>query len=82
MYAAWRSKKLVFDNTSLAEVAAILEDTYGAKVLLSDEKLRERRVSGEINAEEKEALLKALATLYNLDINEQTDKTIVIKASN
>jgi ferric-dicitrate binding protein FerR (iron transport regulator) len=82
VYAAWRSKKLVFDNTSLAEVAAILEDTYGAKVLLSDEKLRERRVSGEINAEEKEALLKALATLYNLDINEQTDKTIVIKASN
>jgi len=79
VYAAWKDRKLLFDNTSLAEVSHILEDTYGVKVLLADPQLATRKVSGEINASEKQTLLKALSTLYNLEITEHTDKTLVIQ---
>jgi ferric-dicitrate binding protein FerR (iron transport regulator) len=70
-YAAWKDRKLVFDQTSLAEVATILEDTYGLKVVLADPALAQRRISGEIAATEKESLLKALGLVYDLRIVQQ-----------
>ncbi len=79
VYAAWKDKKLLFDNTSLGEVGHILEDTYGVKVVLANPQLAVRKISGEINVSEKKNLLKALAMLYNLEITEQADQTLVIR---
>jgi ferric-dicitrate binding protein FerR (iron transport regulator) len=70
-YAAWKDRKLVFDDTPLAEVATILADTYGLEVVLADTALAQRRISGEIAATEKESLLKALGLVYDLRIVQQ-----------
>ena len=38
--SAWQTGKLTFDGTTLQEVAQMLEDTYGVKVVIADPELR------------------------------------------
>ncbi|WP_234734948.1 FecR family protein [Tellurirhabdus bombi] len=67
-FAAWRDQRFVFDNTPLREVVAMLNDTYGMKVELSDDELALRTLTGTFRARTADALLEALAELLELRI--------------
>jgi ferric-dicitrate binding protein FerR (iron transport regulator) len=43
---AWKQSKLVFDNTSMDEVAAIISRYYGVKVNFSDSAIRKKKIGG------------------------------------
>lgn len=77
--SSWKDRKLVFNNTSLREIGAIIEDSYGLKVAIADESLAQRRVNGEIPISNKTALLKALEQLYNLKITPGTKNTLLFE---
>lgn len=65
-YAAWKDNKLVFDETSVAEVATRLSDTYGVQVVVADSALSQRRLSGSFPAGELNAALRALEKSFHL----------------
>ncbi len=78
IYSSWKDMKFVFENTSVKEIAVIIEDKYGIKVNLLGQGLAERKISGEITIGGKQTLLKAIETLYNLKITENGNNTITI----
>jgi len=70
-YSAWQQHKLVFDNTPIAEVAQLLEDTYGLTVRFDDPTLAQRRLSGTVPSRNRQVLLNAIATLLDGRMEEQ-----------
>lgn len=78
-FTAWRQQKLYFDETPLADLAKILEDTYGKKVLIRDERLRTKKLSGEISAEDMDKVLLAVSRLFSIKIS-QKDDTVFLES--
>ncbi len=72
-FTAWRDQKLFFDDTSLADLAKILQDTYGKKVVISNETLRSKKLSGEISAEDMDKVLLAVSRLFSIQITQHKD---------
>lgn len=77
--SAWIERKLVFNGTTIREIAHIIEDTYGTKAIVESEELGNRKVNGEILIQDKMLLFKGLSALYNLKIVQINDKTIRIE---
>jgi transmembrane sensor len=63
----WQEKRFVFDETRLFEVAAMIEESYGLKVVIRSETLAHRTLMGSFRAENVDELLQTISEL--LDIN-------------
>jgi transmembrane sensor len=74
----WKDKRFIFDKTPLSEVAIMLENTYGMKVIIRDKDLAAKQISGEIPTSERKSLLLALSSLYALKIDEVNKDTLLI----
>ncbi len=77
LYTSWRNHELVFDETPLAQIARVLEDTYGRKVVFKKPALAQYRISGTIPSDNVDILLSALAKSSNIRI-EQQDNTVLV----
>lgn len=64
--AAWQDGTLVFDRASLAEVAATLNRYRTSRIVIRDEALAERTVSGVFNAAEPDAALNAVTAALGI----------------
>lgn len=61
---AWKDKKIVFDNTSLADVAVFIKDHYGEEIVISDDSLARKTITAFMPNDNLDVLLKSLeATL-------------------
>jgi transmembrane sensor len=79
VYVGWKDNRFVFDQTPLSEVAIMIENTYGIKVVM-DKELTTKQISGEIPTSERKSLLLALSTLYGLKINnKQSNDTLFMQ---
>ena len=65
-YAAWKDARLVLDETTIAEMAARLQDTYGIQVVVQTPELNERKVTGTIPVRDLDVLLLALEEAFHL----------------
>ncbi|MDB5234368.1 MAG: hypothetical protein JWR44_1361 [Hymenobacter sp.] len=65
-YAAWKDAQLVLDETTIAEMAARLQDTYGIEVVVETPGLNERKVTGTIPVRDLDVLLLALEEAFHL----------------
>ena len=70
-YLEWRNNRLVFVGTTLQEIAQLLEDNYGYRVVFEDDSLRQKKFTGSSSVVEIEELIDKLSRLYDL----QVDKT-------
>ncbi len=68
LYAAWRRNQLVFVSTPLAEVAQLLEDNYGLKVVFKDAALANEKFTATIRGRNPNVLLKVLAESFGLTV--------------
>ncbi|PSR54949.1 hypothetical protein AHMF7605_16275 [Adhaeribacter arboris] len=78
VYSSWIHKKLLFDDTSIQEIAGLLQDNYGFRVKLADPALMNRRLTGEVYVEDVETLLTALSKSFQLEMI-QKGNTLIIK---
>ena len=60
-YVSWKEKQLVFEETSLLEIAGILRETYGMTLVLPEEKYYYEKITGTIPSGNTDELLDALA---------------------
>lgn len=67
-YTSWTDNELVFDGTTLAEIAQLLEDNYGYEVDIIDPALADKRFKGRTPAGEVESLLQQLEKVFQLTI--------------
>ncbi len=71
IYAAFRNHKMAFADTPLAEVARVLQDTYGYQVSFANAAIANRRFTGTIPTNRIDILFTALEKLFNLKITEE-----------
>jgi ferric-dicitrate binding protein FerR (iron transport regulator) len=67
-YLSWIRHKLIFKNTSIAEIKTLLEETYGLTVTIPDSRLLNEKISGSVPSNNVESLLFALSESFNYQI--------------
>ena len=82
-YLAWTESKLVFDNTSMKELAEIIKEHYGVEVLLKGSDLSYKTITGIMPNDSLDVLLQSLEATQDFLI-QRTNGTITItyKANN
>lgn len=78
LLTSWRNNELIFEATPLSDIALLLEDNYGYKVLFEDKSLKELLFSGTISANKINLLLEALSETHRIKITHQDD-TLIFK---
>lgn len=72
-YAAWEDHRFVFDDTTLAEFAEIMQENYGIRVVIPNKNLAQRTLVGSFRAESPEELLEIVCKIFNLKVVETAD---------
>jgi ferric-dicitrate binding protein FerR (iron transport regulator) len=76
-HSSWKSKKMIFENTSLSEILLLLEHTYGLQVEVADTSLLSQKLNGTIPTENVEVLLEGLSHVFSLKITRDNQKVII-----
>jgi transmembrane sensor len=79
VYSSWKQDNLQFENVSFAELAQLLEDTYGVKVEIRDSSLLQQRFTGTIPNRKMDVLLNGLSQLFHLKIVQNNNEVIIEK---
>jgi transmembrane sensor len=66
---AWKSEKLIFDNTSLQTVAFEMQNYFNVPVIIQDSELYNCRFTGTFNKPTIEEVMKVLSASINLSYN-------------
>ena len=74
-----KNHRFIFDDTTLAEFAEMMQESYGLRVVIQDENLAQRTLVGSFRAESADELLDTVAKLFNLEIVRTAD-TIYLKS--
>ena len=74
---AWKQSKLLFDNTSINEIAKIITRHYGIKVDLSDKSIGEKRISGVMPNDNLDILVEALEATGEFRITRKASEIII-----
>ena len=67
-YLAWKTKHMVFCNTSLNEVVALLIQVYHTNILISDNRLSDSRITATFDKQSLESVLNVLKATLDLQI--------------
>jgi ferric-dicitrate binding protein FerR (iron transport regulator) len=79
-FIAWIKNKIVLNNTSLGEVAKILENWYDVEINFTGKELQELKISGKFKDEKLINILKSIALVKQLEIDFLTENQILIRA--
>ncbi|MFY0252677.1 FecR family protein [Chitinophaga sp. 30R24] len=75
----WKNGKIYFDNATLADALTKLQQRYGCKMILIDQEMRYKKISGVFKMElSPEKILSALAYVHNLSYKRINDSTYQI----
>ena len=78
IYTAWKQQELVFEDTPVREIIELLEDNYGLKIRLENQKAAQRHYTGTFKNPDPEIILIALTALFELE-KEQHNDLIILK---
>ncbi len=67
-FLAWKTRHLIFNNTSLTEVVALLTKVYHSNIHLSDDKLGDCRITATFDKQSLESILNVLKATLNLQV--------------
>ena len=73
-YASWKDAQLVLDETTIAELAARLQDTYGLDVVVDTPELNQRKVTGTLPVRDLDVLLQSLEETLHLKATRQGNR--------
>lgn len=79
LYTAWQHNKVYFDNYTLREVGALIEQQYGYKVEFGGQELSRQRITAFLEVKTPEDILNTLAETFELKITQQ-ENTIYISS--
>ena len=79
-YLAWKTRKLVFRQSRLGEVAGVLNRTYGIKIRFDNEKLEDCPFTVTFEQQPVDYVVKTIQTAFNLDM-EQDENTFIFSGS-
>ena len=78
IYSSWKDKKLILDNTTLREIARIIEDYYGLEVMFEDAGVAEKALTGSIPTNDLDTFLTVLSASIDVQVKREGN-TLMIK---
>jgi ferric-dicitrate binding protein FerR (iron transport regulator) len=79
-FLAWKTRHIVFTNTPLNEVAAVLSGVYGTSIRLSDDRLSNCRITTTFDKQSLESVFNVLKATLNIQVS-NTASGITISGS-
>jgi transmembrane sensor len=79
-YSSWVNQRLMLENTSLEEVAVVLEETFGLTVHFEESRQARQKLTGIIPTNDLQVLLLALSKASQLNI-EQDGENLFFKTN-
>jgi transmembrane sensor len=76
-YAALAAKKLVFDDTPIAEVAAQVRDLYGLEVVVRDPALRQQTITGTVPVGDLDLLCQVIQASLGIKVERQPQRLVL-----
>ncbi|MCU0443281.1 MAG: FecR domain-containing protein [Microscillaceae bacterium] len=76
---AWKQNKLIFDELTLQEIAAIIQEKYGLEMVFEDPTLAQKKFVGAVPNDKVEMLFTTLTKLYGIEI-EKKGKQVILKS--
>jgi transmembrane sensor len=73
-----KEKRFVFEETSLEEVAFLLEENYGLQVKIKDQALAERVLMGSFQADNVDQLLQSISELLDVNVVRQGNQVQIM----
>ncbi len=67
LYSAWTSGQLDFENTPVADIIAVLQDTYGVHITVGNPALLRQKLTGSLPGHDLDGLLNSFSK--SLDVN-------------
>ncbi|MHC2990969.1 hypothetical protein OB13_05000 [Pontibacter sp. HJ8] len=77
LYTSWKDNKVYFDDYTLAEVATMLEQTYGYKVVFRDTALADQRITAFLEVKDLDDILTTISETFEVDITRQNNQIII-----
>ncbi len=77
-YLMWKEEQLVFEDTPVGEIVAVLEASFDLNIRVENEQLLKRKVTASIPKNDPELLLQALSEIYDIRII-RSDGEITLK---
>ena len=78
VYTSWAGNNLVLDNTPLSDLITRIEFTYDVEVVVEDQRLLHKKLTGRFNNSDLSFLLSGLSKMLEVDIYQQ-EQTVYIK---
>lgn len=66
--SSWKEENMVFNETSLAEIARMLKSTHGMQLIVDDPTILEMRISGSVPNHNLDLFLTGLEEILNVEI--------------
>ncbi len=76
-YSAWKQHRFVFEDTSLQEVAYLIEENFGVSVHIPDTALANRRLTGAYQGQTANELIRVLSEMMDLKASHEGQKYIL-----
>lgn len=73
-HVAWKDHRFAFRETSVQEIADLLNETYGLTVVLNSPELADRTVSGTFQAATADEFLQVIAELLEVNYHRQSNE--------
>ena len=80
LYTSWRNNLLLFEDTPLEEIAAMIRNNYGYQISFENDSLAQLRFTGSNPADQLDLLLKTLELSFDLQLAKE-GKRINIKST-
>jgi ferric-dicitrate binding protein FerR (iron transport regulator) len=71
LYTAWKDNKVIFENTSLREIATMVQEVYGHPVVLKDAALADLKLTAYLDDRGLENILATLSETLDVTITRQ-----------
>ena len=75
--SAWKEQRFVFNATSLLEISSLIEENFGKKIRISNDKIASRTITGNFKTENAEELLKTVSEVLDLDVENKGDSILI-----
>lgn len=76
-YSSWKNNRIIFNKTKIIDVLQNLQDTYGLKVKVQDDKMLDMLVSGSAPTNNIPSLVDALSETFNVNFTLKGDSIIL-----
>ena len=76
-FIAWKDHRFIFDSTTLGDATNYIQEFFGNSIVVADEQLKEKRITGSFRADSSSEVLSILSEMYNMNMQKNGNNIIL-----